>query len=142
MNHLINSVVRVCSLRSIFESRSDQSKIRECDLPKIAFILRNGLYEYTVMSFRLTNVLTYFMDLVDKVCMEYMEKLVVEFIGGILIYSKSEEEHKEHLYLVLQKLRGHRLYVKLSKCEFWMKQVSFLSHVISEEGIFMDSGKI
>jgi hypothetical protein len=100
------------------------------------------LYEYTVMSFRLTNALTYFMDLVDKVCMEYMEKLVVEFIGGILIYSKSEEEHKEHLYLVLQKLRGHRLYVKLSKCEFWMKQVSFLSHVISEEGIFMDSGKI
>jgi hypothetical protein len=94
------------------------------------------------MSFGLTNALTYFMDLVDKVCKEYLDKLIVEFIGGILIYSKSDEEHEEHLRLVLQKLQDHRLYVKLSKCEFWMKQVSFLSHVISEEGIFVDSGKI
>jgi hypothetical protein len=94
------------------------------------------------MSFGLTNALTYFMDMVDKVYKEYLDKLIIKFIGGILIYSKGEEEHEEHLHLVLQKLRDHRLYAKLSKCEFWMKQVTFLSHVISEEGISMDSSKI
>jgi hypothetical protein len=105
-----------------------QLKIRECDIPKTTFVSRYGLYEYTVMSFGLTNALAYFMYLMNKVFMEYLDKFVVVFIDDILVYSRSEEEH---LHLVLQKLREHRLYAKLSKCEFWMKQVAFLGHVIS-----------
>jgi hypothetical protein len=80
---------------------SHQLKIRECDIPKTAFILWYGLYEYTVMSFGLTNAPAYFMYLMNKVFMEYMDKFVVVFIDDILIYSRSEEEHDEHLRLVL-----------------------------------------
>jgi hypothetical protein len=79
-----------------------------------------------VISFGLTNALVYFMYLMNKVFMEYLDKFVVVFISDILVYSRSEEEHKEHLRLALQKLREHRLYAKLSKCKFWMKQVAFL----------------
>jgi cell fate regulator YaaT (PSP1 superfamily) len=84
------------------------------------------------MSFGLTNALAYFMYLMHKVFMEYLDKFMVVFINDILIYSKNEEEHEEHLHLVLQKLRDHQLYAKLSKCEFWLKEVPFLGHVISE----------
>jgi hypothetical protein len=70
------------------------------------------------MSFGLTNALAYFMYLMNKVFMEYLNKFVVVFIDDILVYSRSEEEHKEHLRFILKKLRDHRLYVKLSKCEF------------------------
>jgi hypothetical protein len=80
-----------------------QLKIRECDIPKTAFILRYGLYEYMVMSFGLTNALAYFMYLMNKVFMEYLDKFVVVFIDDIFIYSRSEEEHEEHLRLALQK---------------------------------------
>jgi hypothetical protein len=100
------------------------------------------MYEYTVMSFGLTNALAYFMYLMNKAFMEYLDKVVVVFINDILIYSRSEEEHEEHLRLVLQKLREHRLYAKLSKCEFWMKQVAFLGHIISMGGISMDPSKV
>jgi hypothetical protein len=72
-----------------------------------------------------------FMYPMNKVFMKYLDKFVVVFINDILIYSKSEEEHEEHLRLILQKLRDHRLYAKLSKCEFWLKQVDFLGHIIS-----------
>jgi hypothetical protein len=108
----------------------------------IAFILRNGPYEYTMISFGLNRAPAYFMDLVDKVIMEYLDKFVVVFINDVWVYSKDEEKYEEHLRLVLQKLQDHRLYVKLSKCKFWMKQVSFLTHVISEEGMLVDSSKI
>jgi hypothetical protein len=81
-----------------------QLKIRECDIPKTAFVLRYGLYEYTVMSFGLTNAPTYFMYLVNKVFMKYLDKFVMVFIDDILVYSRSEEEHEEHLCLVLQLL--------------------------------------
>jgi hypothetical protein len=74
--------------------------------------------------------------------MEYLNKFMVVFIDGILVYSRSEEEHEEHLRLVLMKLQDHRLYVKLSKCEFWLKQVDFLGQVISKGGISMDQSKI
>jgi hypothetical protein len=79
-------------------------KIRECDIPKIEFVSRYGLYEYTVMSFGLTNALTYFMYLMNKVFMEYLDKFVMVFIDDILVYSRSDEEHKDLLHLVLQKL--------------------------------------
>jgi hypothetical protein len=82
------------------------------------------------------------MYLMNKVIMEYLYKFVVVFIDDILVYSRSEEEHEEHLHLALQKLQEHRLYAKLSKCEFWMKQVAFLGHVISKGGISMDPRKV
>jgi hypothetical protein len=111
-------------------------------MPKIAFVSRYGLYEYTVMSFGLTNAPVYFMYLMNKVFMEYLNKFVVVFIDDILVYSRSEEENEEHLRLALQKLRENRLYAKLSKCEFWMKQVAFLVHVISKGGISVDPSKV
>ncbi|WVZ76338.1 hypothetical protein U9M48_024321 [Paspalum notatum var. saurae] len=119
-----------------------QMKIRPSDIPKTAFITRFGLYEYTVMSFGLTNAPAYFMNLMNKVFMEYLDKFVVVFIDDILIYSKMEEEHEEHLRLVLQKLRDHKLYAKLSKCEFWLDQVPFLGHIVSKGGIMVDPSKI
>jgi hypothetical protein len=82
------------------------------------------------------------MYLMNKVYMEYLDKFVVVFIDDILIYSRSEEENEEHLHLVLQKLREHRLYAKLSKCEFWMKQVAFLGHVITKGGMSVDTSKV
>jgi hypothetical protein len=87
------------------------------------------------MSFGLINAMTYFMYLMNKIFMEYLDKFIVMFIDDILVYSRSEEEH---LHLALQKLWGLRLYTKLSKCEFWMKQVAFLGHIISKGGISMD----
>jgi hypothetical protein len=94
-----------------------------------------------MMSFGLTNAPTYYMDLMNTDFMEYLDKFVVVFIDGMLVYSKSEEEHEEHLRMVLQKLQDPRLYVKISKCEFWVKQVSFLSYISLEEGLFMGSSR-
>jgi hypothetical protein len=91
------------------------------------------------MSFGLTNAPTYFMSLMNKVFMEYLDKFVVVFIDDIFVYSRSEEEH---LHQALQKLQEQRLYAKLSKCEFWMKQVAFLGHIISMGGIFVDPSKV
>jgi hypothetical protein len=93
------------------------------------------------MSFGLTNALTYFMYLMNKVFMGYFDKFVVVFIDDILVYSRREEEHEEHR-LALQKLQEHGLYAKLSKYEFWMKQVAFLGHIISKGGISMDPSKV
>jgi hypothetical protein len=112
-----------------------QLKIRATDIPKTAFITRYGLYKYTTMSFEFTNAPAYFMYLTNKVFMEYLDKFVVVFIDDILIFSKNEEEHDEHLRLVLQKLRENQQYAKLNKCEFWLRKVSFLGHIISEGGI-------
>jgi hypothetical protein len=103
-----------------------QLKIRESDILKTAFRTRYGLYEYTVMSFRLTNAPAYFMYLMNKVFMEYLDKFVVVFIDDILIFSKTKEEHEKHLRLVLEKLRSNQLYAKFSKCEFWLTKVTFL----------------
>jgi hypothetical protein len=119
-----------------------QLKVRECDISKTAFISMYGPYEFTVMSFGLTNAPAYFMYMMNKVFMEYLGKFVVVFIDDILVYSRSEEAHEGHLRLVLQKLWDHKLYKKLSKCEFWLKQVAFLGHVISKGGISMDPGKV
>jgi hypothetical protein len=108
-----------------------QLKVRESDIPKTAFTTHYGLYEYTVMSFGLTNAPAYFMNLMNKVFMKYLDKFVVVFIDDILVYSKTEEEHEEHLRLVLGTLREHHLYTKFSKCQFWLKEVGFLGHVMS-----------
>jgi hypothetical protein len=119
-----------------------QLEIRASDIPKTAFITRYSLYEYTVMSFGLTNAPTYFMYLMNKVFMDYLDKFMVVFIDDILIFSKNEEDHDEHLRLVLQKLRENQLYAKLNKCKFWLKEVSFLGHIISEGGISVDPSKV
>jgi hypothetical protein len=119
-----------------------QLKIRASNIPKTAFITRYGLYEYMVMSFGLTNTPAYFMYLMNKVFMEYLDKSVVVFIDDILIFSENQEEHNKHLHLVLQKLRENQLYAKLNKCEFWLKEVSFLGHIIYEGGISIDSSKV
>jgi hypothetical protein len=108
-----------------------QLKIREQDIPKTAFTTRYGLYEYTVMSFGLTNTLAYFMTMTNKVFMEYLDKFIVVFIDDILIYSKDDKEHEKHLRLIMEKLREHKLYAKFSKCEFWLNKVGFLGHIVS-----------
>jgi len=133
---LFDQLKGVCVFSKIdLRSGYHQLRIKPSDIPKTAFTTRYGLYEYTVMSFGLTNAPAYFMYLMNKVFMEYLDKFVVVFIDDILIYSKTEEEHEEHLRLVLQKLREHQLYAKLSKCDFWLKEVSFLGHVISNGGV-------
>jgi hypothetical protein len=93
------------------------------------------------MSLGLTNAPAYFMYLMNKVFMEYLNKFMVVFIDDILVYSRNEEKHEEHLRLVVQKLRENQLYAKLSKCEFWLSEVSFLGHVITDGGIAVDPGR-
>jgi hypothetical protein len=119
-----------------------QIKIRASDIPKTAFSTRYGLYEFLVMSFGLTNALAYFMYLMNSVFMPELDKFVVVFIDDILVYSKNEDEHAEHQHIVLQRLRDHRLYAKLSKCEFWLKEIKFLGHTISQDGISVDLEKV
>jgi hypothetical protein len=119
-----------------------QLKIRESDIPKTAFVTRYGQFEFTVMSFGLTNALAYFMNLRNKVFMDELDKFVVVFIDDILIYSKSMQEHEQHLRVVLEKLRAHRLYAKFSKCEFWLERVAFLGHILTAEGVAVDPEKV
>jgi hypothetical protein len=108
-----------------------QLRIQPVDIPKTAFITKYGLYEFMVMSFRLTNAPAYFMYLMNSVFMDYLDKFVVVFIDDILVYSQNEQEHEEHLRKVLHRLRDCQLYAKLSKCEFWISEVMFLGHIIN-----------
>jgi hypothetical protein len=143
IDDLFDQLKGACVFSKIdLRSRYHQLKICASDIPKTTFTIRYGLYEYTVMSFGLTNAPAYFMYLMNKVFMEYLDKFVVVFIDDILIFFKNEEEHAEHLRLVLQKLREHKLYAKRSKCEFWLKEVSFLGHVVSNGGIAVDPSKV
>ena len=112
-----------------------QLKVKDSDIAKTAFRTRYGHYEFTVMPFGLTNAPAAFMDLMNRVFRKYLDKFVIVFIDDILIYSKSPEEHEEHLRLALQTLKEHQLYAKFSKCEFWLRKVHFLGHVVSAEGI-------
>jgi hypothetical protein len=143
INDLVDQLKGACVFSKIdLRSGYHQLKIRATDIPKTAFITRYGLYEYMVMSFGLTNAPAYFIYLMNKVFMEYLEKFVVVFIDDILIFSKNEEDHDEYLRVVLQKLRENQLYYKLNKCEFLLKEVSFLGHIISERGISVDPSKV
>jgi hypothetical protein len=119
-----------------------QIKIHPEDIPKVAFSTRYGLYEYLVMSFGFTNDPTHFIYLMNSVFMLELDKFVMVFIDVILIYSKSEEEHARHLRVILQRLWDHQLYVKFSKCAFWLKEVPFLGHIIFDEGIAVDPNKV
>jgi hypothetical protein len=119
-----------------------QIKIKPQDIPKTAFSTRYGLYEYLVMSFGLTNAHAYFMYLMNSVFMPKLDKFVIVFIDDILVYSENEKDHVEHLRIVLTRLKDHQLYAKFSKCEFWLKTVPFLSHVLSENRILVDTSKV
>ncbi|GJT90293.1 putative reverse transcriptase domain-containing protein [Tanacetum coccineum] len=119
-----------------------QLRVHEDDIPKTAFRTRYGHFEFTVMPFGLTNAPAVFMDLMNRVCRPYLDKFVIVFIDDILIYSKTQEEHVEHLRLVLGLLKKEKLYAKFSKCEFWLREVQFLGHVINGDGIHVDPSKI
>jgi hypothetical protein len=119
-----------------------QIKIRASDILKTTFSTRYGLYEYLVMFFGLTNAPAYFMYLMNSVFMPKLDKFVVVFIDDILIYSRNEREHTKHLHTVLQRLCDHQLYAKLSKCDFWLREINFLGHTISPDGISLDPNKV
>jgi hypothetical protein len=118
-----------------------QIKIRAKDRCMMAFATRYGLFEYLVVSFGLTNV-AHFMYLMKSVFMLELDKFVVVFIDDNLIYLKSMKKYEEHLRIVLERLWEHQLYAKFSKYEFWIKEVPFLGHVVSPEGIAVDPSKV
>ncbi|GJY84083.1 putative reverse transcriptase domain-containing protein [Tanacetum coccineum] len=122
-----SSVYSKIDLRSGYH----QLRVREEDIPITTFRIRYGHYEFQVMLFGLTNAPTVFMDLINRVCNPYLDKFVIVFIDDILIYSKTEEEHSEHLKIILDLLKKERLYAKFSKCDFWLESVQFLGHVIN-----------
>jgi hypothetical protein len=119
-----------------------QIKICPKDVLKTTFSTRYGLYEYLVMSFGLTIAPAHFMYLMNSVFMPELDKFVIVFIDDILVYSKNEAEHEQHLRIILQRLCDHQLYSNFSKCSFWLKEVPFLGHVISTEGIALDPSKV
>ena len=119
-----------------------QLKIKDSDISKTAFRTRYGHYEFLVMPFGLTNAPAAFMDLMNRVFKEYLDKFVIVFIDDILIYSRSQEEHMQHLRMVMETLRQRQLYAKFTKCEFWLEKVHFLGHVVSKEGISVDPAKV
>ena len=119
-----------------------QLKVRHDDVPKTAFRTRYGPYEFTVMPFGLTNAPAVFMDLMNRVFHPYLDKFVLVFIDDVLIYSKNEKEHEEHLRTTLETLRAEKLYAKFSKCEFWLNEVNFLGHIVTADGIRVDPAKV
>nr|GEX81140.1 putative reverse transcriptase domain, ribonuclease H-like domain protein [Tanacetum cinerariifolium] len=94
------------------------------------------------MPFRLTNAPAAFMDLMNRVCKPYLDKFVIVFINDILIYSKNKEDHEKHLKTILELLKNENLYAKYSKCDFWLKSVHFLDHVIDSNGVHVDPAKV
>ncbi|WVZ89431.1 hypothetical protein U9M48_035841, partial [Paspalum notatum var. saurae] len=115
--------------------------IIEEDIPKTTFSTRYGLYEYLVMSFGLTNAPAFFIYMMNSLFMNELYKFEVVFIDAILIYSKNKKEHEEYLRIVLTRLREHKLYTKFSKCAFWLKEVSFLGHILSKKRVAVDPSK-
>lgn len=136
--------VRGATVFSKIDLRSGyhQVRIKEEDIFKTAFRTRYGHYEFVVMPFGLTNALASFMCLMNSILSKYLDKFVIVFIDDILRYSKNEQEHKEHLRIILQILREHQLYAKFSKCEFFQNKIQYLGHIISREGISIDPDKI
>ncbi|GJW78392.1 putative reverse transcriptase domain-containing protein [Tanacetum coccineum] len=119
-----------------------QLRVRDEDIPKTAFKTRYGHYEFQVMPFGLTNAPAVFMDLMNRVCKPYLDKFVIVFIDDILIYSRNKEEHANHLRIILELLKKEKLYAKFSKCDFWIRIVQFLGHLIDSQGLHVDPAKI
>ncbi|GKB05116.1 putative reverse transcriptase domain-containing protein [Tanacetum coccineum] len=116
--------------------------VKEQHASKTSFRTRYGHYEFLVMPFRLTNAPAVFMDLMNRVFHEYLDRFVIVFIDDILVFLKTREEHEDRLHTVLQILRGKKLYAKFSKCDFWLGQVAFLGYIVSADGITMDPAKV
>lgn len=131
-----------CFSKINLRSGYHQLRVREEDIQKMAFRTRYGHYEFLVMPFGLTNAPAFFMDLMNQIFQEYLDHFVVVFVDDILIYLTSEEEHEPHLQIVLDLLREHQLHAKFEKCEFWLTEVKFLRHVVSREGVTVDTSKI
>nr|GEX88959.1 putative reverse transcriptase domain-containing protein [Tanacetum cinerariifolium] len=143
IDDLFDQLQGACCFSKIdLRSGYHQLRVREEDIPKTAFRTRYGHFEFTVMPFGLTNAPAIFMDLMNRVCKPYLDKFVIVFIDDILIYSRSEEEHEAHLKTILDLLKNEGLYAKFSKCEFWLKEVQFLGHVVNREGIHVDPSKV
>ncbi|GKB48702.1 putative reverse transcriptase domain-containing protein, partial [Tanacetum coccineum] len=119
-----------------------QLRVRDEDIPKTAFRTRYGHYEFQVMPFGLTNAPAVFMDLMNRVCKPYLDKFIIVFIDDILIYSRNKEEHANHLRIILELLKKEKLYAKFSKCDFWIRIVQFLGHLIDSQGLHVDPAKI
>ncbi|GJW86912.1 putative reverse transcriptase domain-containing protein [Tanacetum coccineum] len=133
-----SSVYSKIDLRSGYH----QLRVRDEDIPKTAFRTRYGHYEFQMMPFGLTNAPAVFMDLMNRMCKSYLDKFVIVFIDDILIYSCNEEEHANHLRIMLELLKKEKLYAKFSKCDFWINVVQFLGHVIDSQGLHVDPAKI
>ncbi|GJW30979.1 putative reverse transcriptase domain-containing protein [Tanacetum coccineum] len=143
IDDLFDQLQGACCFSKIdLRSGYHQLRVREEDIPKTAFRTRYGHFEFTVMPFGMTNAPAIFMDLMNRVCKPYLDKFVIVFIDDILIYSKSEEEHEVHLKTILDLLKKEKLYAKFSKCEFWLKEVQFLGHVVNHDGIHVDPSKV
>ncbi|KAF3640037.1 putative ribonuclease H protein-like [Capsicum annuum] len=118
-----------------------QLRVRECDIPKTAFRTRYGHLKFLVMLFGLTDAPVAFMNLMNRVFKQYLDMFVIVFIYDILVYSRTERYHVDHLMIVLHTVRDHQLFAKFSKCEFWLRSVAFLHHIISADGIRVDPQK-
>jgi hypothetical protein len=116
--------------------------VKADDVSKIVSRTRYGHYEYSVMPFGVTNVSGVFMEYMNRKLHPYLDQFVVVFINDILVYSKSEEEHVEHLRVVLHILKEKKLFAKLLNCEFWLVEVSFLGHVILKGSMSVDPSKV
>ncbi|GKA47727.1 putative reverse transcriptase domain-containing protein [Tanacetum coccineum] len=133
-----SSVYSKIDLRSGYH----QLRVRDEDIPKTTFRTRYEHYEFQVMPFGLTNAPAVFMDLMNRVCKPYLDKFVIVFIDDILIYSRNKEEHANHLRIILELLKKEKLYAKFSKCDFWIRIVQFLGHLIDSQGLHVDPAKI
>ncbi|GJY87884.1 putative nucleotidyltransferase, ribonuclease H [Tanacetum coccineum] len=133
-----SSVYSKIDLRSGYH----QLRVRDKDIPKTAFKTRYRHYEFQVMPFGLTNAPSVFKDLMNRVCKPYLDIFVIVFIDDILIYSRNKEEHANHLRMILELLKKEKLYAKFSKCDFWIRIVQFLRHLINSQGLHVDPAKI
>jgi hypothetical protein len=119
-----------------------QVRIDEGDIEKTAFNTRYGQFEFLVMPFGLTSAPSTFMSLMNSILRPYMDKFVVAYLDDVLIYSRTEKEHHEHVQAVLQEFRKHKLYAKKSKCEFFRPEVKFLGFIVGAEGVKVDPEKV
>ena len=125
-------------LKIDLHSGDHQLRVADKDVPKTAFRTHYSYYEFIVMSFGL-NI---FMDLMNRLFHEFLDKFVVVFIDDIPMYSRNEVEHDEHFKIILETLRKDQLYAKISKCEFHLEKVAFLGHYVAKEGVSVDPAKI
>ena len=144
----IDDILDQISRANYFNNKTDlrqgyhQVKLDEQSIPLAAFRTKYAHYEYLVLSFGLTNTPTTFISLMNDVLREFLNSFVAVYLDDILIYSKTFEEHMQHLQQVLEKLRQNKLFAKLSKCTFATQEVEYLGHILGPSGVRMDPHKI